>query len=410
MPPRSRRALLQLLAGSTVCALAGCETDPATDEPTGTRSNSPSPTSTPTESPTETRTPELQEGVCEDAWEPTERWRYATGIRAYAPTVTDGVVYFGAGNDRLYAFDAATGSFRWEREQDVRLYGRPLVVGDLVVASGYGEVATYDAASGEPYWRYAQPGAYGQVETNAAVDGERLFFAASNRAGVQPDPADEPYDRLYAVDGGDEEPAWYRELGDSGGTPGVAAADGTVYRATGDGGLWALDAATGETVWSQSVAGDRSFFEPRVGEGAVYVQVDGRLTAVERADGTARWRDDQGYVGDPAVGDGRVYCVAGEELVAVDAGTGERRWRAPLPAADASATDVAGATVYVSVPTAGGSVKLAFDAERGCTRGRYETPAKRTTRVATTDETVFFGGLHGEGAMYALPRPDRRDT
>ena len=108
-----------------------------------------------------------------------------------------------------------------------------------------------------------------------------------------------------------------------------AIVQGTVYLATGDRRVVALDAETGETIWEREVTGpvDSS---PAVAGDLVFVGLkDGRLLALARADGTTRWEfptDDLIY-SSPSVYRGVAYIGSSDgRLYALDAATGKKRW------------------------------------------------------------------------------------
>ena len=109
----------------------------------------------------------------------------------------------------------------------------------------------------------------------------------------------------------------------------VAVVGGTVYLATGERRIVALDADSGKFLWEAKVTGpvDSS---PAVANGLVYVGLyDGRLLALDAQSGELRWefRTNNPIYGSPTVADGVVYVGSGDNSVyAVDALTGSLRW------------------------------------------------------------------------------------
>jgi outer membrane protein assembly factor BamB len=104
------------------------------------------------------------------------------------------------------------------------------------------------------------------------------------------------------------------------GDHGPMATDGeTVYVATDLGGgeqeVRALSAATGDVRWT--VQGSVATFQPPVVAGdAVYVRFDESIVALDRADGTERWRTD-GALGSLALADGALYGTTRRTLLAL---------------------------------------------------------------------------------------------
>lgn len=138
-------------------------------------------------------------------------------------------------------------------------------------------------------------------------------------------------------------PLWTRPLSPTWASPVVA--DGTIYVGTTDGKFHAARVADGAEVWTWS--GPNRIDGRPVVSGDLVCFVDGgiELVALNRADGTLRWRfalHDAALAGKPApdnptfnrrtaiplVIDGTVYCGSSDGgLYAIDARTGEKRWR-----------------------------------------------------------------------------------
>lgn len=416
VPSRYRRDVLRTLGAAG--ALGGCTRGPdpgrtATTTRTEPAIERPDPTPTATERPTdvETETATQRDEQCETAWDPARLWRDEAGIRAYRPVVVDGVAYFGAQDDVespgvLSALDAATGRARWRRPQAVRLYGRPAVAAGRVVVTDYGTVTAVDAASGDRRWTFAPPGEYADVDTNPAVAGGRVFVGTSNYAGREEDPAEDPYTRLVALSlaGGGTE--WHRTVRIRGVFEGLAVAAGTVYAARNDGVVTALDGASGERLWARRVGARGGSYDPVLDGGNVHVQVGGTLAALDAANGTVRWRRRGDFRDDPAVADGVVYCATGRELASFEAATGRPRWRSTLHGDVDGRVTATPDVVYVSVEgTAGVTRKVAVDAATGCRLGSYPVEAAGVTRATVANDVVYFGGLNGDGALFAVRSP-----
>jgi outer membrane protein assembly factor BamB len=121
-------------------------------------------------------------------------------------------------------------------------------------------------------------------------------------------------------------------VGTLSGRASAQASGPTVYVGGGDGTLYALDAATGDTQWTftRPAAGVGS--SPTVVDGTVYVGSgfeDGALHAVDATTGDRQWVVDTGggVSSSPTVVDGTVYVGSLDgTLYAVDAATGRRAW------------------------------------------------------------------------------------
>lgn len=109
-------------------------------------------------------------------------------------------------------------------------------------------------------------------------------------------------------------PAWEVD-----GDFGSLATDGeTIYATTETEGareFRAMDAATGETRWT---VGEPFvlYGAPIIAGEAIYAATDESIVALERADGTERWRREGDYLGDLALADGTLYGTTEGNLVA----------------------------------------------------------------------------------------------
>ena len=115
-------------------------------------------------------------------------------------------------------------------------------------------------------------------------------------------------------------------------------AGGTVFFGSGDGHLYALDAASGELRWKFKT-GDVVHASPAYAAGTVYFgSWDSYFYAVDAATGKEKWRfhggedalihNQVGFQSSPAVVDGVVYTGCRDSNVyALDAATGKEKWR-----------------------------------------------------------------------------------
>jgi outer membrane protein assembly factor BamB len=77
-------------------------------------------------------------------------WRVSTGAAIFSsPTVANGVVYIGSQDDKLYAFDAETGTLLWSYMTGRPIDSSPVVTnGMLYVGSWDGNVYAFGLPSG----------------------------------------------------------------------------------------------------------------------------------------------------------------------------------------------------------------------------------------------------------------------
>lgn len=258
-----------------------------------------------------------------DASDGKEGWRADKTVGQFptnaSPTVVDGVVYVGGGrNPVLNAFDADQGNLIWQVAvggDDLSRSVPAVADGTVYVVDDEGTLSALDAGSGDKEWTtpaarsQASPVAAngrvyvpmaderllslrrdGEVEWEASVPGstsppavtaDRAFVTAGNE--------------LTAVGVGDGSIEWTRRFDHPLGSP--VAADGAVYLGHGgyhddgpNGGLLAVDTATGQRLWRLTTRGIPA------GEGGPYA----------------------GTLGSPAVVDGALYvCTGAGDVLAI---------------------------------------------------------------------------------------------
>ena len=170
------------------------------------------------------------------------RWSFATGNVVHAsPAVADGVVYIGTRDRNLYALDAATGALRWKFEtgDDTDICNQVGIAGSAAIASGTifvgcrdGHFYALDARTGAKKW--AHDNHKGWVIASPAVDRGMAYFPTSDG------------ERFKALDAATGVAVYdFGNKAVSFSSP--AMARDTIFYGTSDGWLHAIDAATGRT-------------------------------------------------------------------------------------------------------------------------------------------------------------------
>jgi outer membrane protein assembly factor BamB len=234
------------------------------------------------------------------------KWKLKTGGAVYSsPAVADGVVFVGSNDGRLYAVDADTGSLKWRFAAKARIASSPAVSGQLVYVESYdSHLYAVDAATGQMKWSFA-------------TEGEKRF-TAPHIHGMLPEAQamPDPFDFFLSS---------------------PAVWNGAVYFGSGDGHVYALDAATGALKWKFRT-GDVVHASPAIADGTLFIgSWDTYIYALDAATGTERWRfktgDDPkihnhvGIQSSPVVSDGLVYVGCRDaNLYALDARSGAKVW------------------------------------------------------------------------------------
>ena len=278
-------------------------------------------------------------------------WRAEIGGRPAAPAAIGGVVYVAADDATVYALRGLDGARLWATTVSTVRGGfpaAPTVAGGVVYVMAHG-ITALDARTGQILWQRELDA----FAASVAVAGPRVYIGARELGGESPAPA-----RMYA-----------------------------------------LDAATGATAWSTTIAGTPAW-TPAVSGNRVflgsYTEVRGiktyGLEAFDIADGHRHWRVP---IGQSRYLTWSAAAVAGSRIVvpspsgylhARDVTTGERLWRAELPVTD-SAPAIANGVVYVG--SSDGNL-YAFALKDGTQLWR----ARLGTRAVTSSPTVVNGAVY----------------
>ncbi|WP_083864612.1 PQQ-binding-like beta-propeller repeat protein [Natrinema pallidum] len=264
--------------------------------------------------------------------------------------------------------------------------------------SANGQVVALDAETGDPQWTYGETGEMaGYTELTVTDD---VYFSYCG---------DDNCHRLFALER-DGDTRWENETGGSWNRPVVA--DGVVYSANDTGTVWAFDADTGDERWTRRVRG------PDGGGGssgsiiavadAVYVAIDAGVVALERGDGSTRWRydiDTERPILDTEVADGVAYIVTTDRVVA--AADGDRLWHRQFEAVDigieTTITGLATDRLFVFAETEGAAFRLfAFDTATG-ERDRVSEPLEHPSQEHAPQATLRDGTVYlGSNQLHAL--------
>jgi serine/threonine-protein kinase len=223
------------------------------------------------------------------------------------PVVSKGMVFLGGYDGILYALDLTDGSVKWAQATKGHIVGGPAVGGDTVyIGSADRCLYAFAADSGDARW------------------GEPFCTGSADRC---------LYD--FATDSGESRRGPFCTGNKIWSTPVVD--EGTVYVASMDKKVYAVDTATGKPRWAQPFEADAAITStPVVAGGKLYVgALNKRFYALDTATGELQWSfgGDDWIWNRAVVADGVVYVgnLAGH-VYALDAGSGEMRWQGPFKA------------------------------------------------------------------------------
>jgi outer membrane protein assembly factor BamB len=342
------------------------------------------------------------------------RWR-VPGAGAVTPSADSQTVFFGSTAHDLVAVDARTGAVRWTAKTQAggpRTEGRNTVVAGEVVAVGDVSVYAYRRSDGAARWVYQPTSGDWPGVFNLATDGMAIYAGSENG-------------RAYAIDATTGAARWVRILASDGNSKALnpTVHNGRVYYGVRHytspftGRFVALDAQTGEEIWSHA-------FEPELpqqdagcfggaaihGDHVIVAADDGRVYSFDQATGAIRWTAPRltGLPGnlDPTLGDSRPVVVAGSVvlvgsatgyLVALDAASGSELWRRS-PSLGSAILPLAADSERGYVVHLGGQLTV-VDVRTG--QLLWRTDALFVSSPLVRDSSVYLGGI---GGYYALRR------
>jgi outer membrane protein assembly factor BamB len=241
----------------------------------------------------------------------------------------------------------------------------PVLADDLAIAVGPTEVVAVGLSDGQETWSARRDPGPSVAPALASVDGATVVVFTEGHGDNPPVPTASPATEAPSTpatpspspsDGGDEETApadshiaaiavgerrrsWTVQL-DAVSRTGVTVEGDTAYVGDSRGEITAIDVATGDVRWQQSVEG----YVARpvaVADGTVVVTIQGsrsvtaRVIALDAADGTERWRFDPGgraiLTAAPAIGGDLVVVPFIDSTVrALSLSDGTERWSVRL--------------------------------------------------------------------------------
>ncbi len=382
-------------------------------------------------------------------------WGFEAGdVISSSPAVSDGKVYFASHDGNLYALDAETGERVWSSSigdwggfefpstgMGDRLLSSPAIKDEKVyVGSWNGKVYAFSAEDGAKIWSYQT----GKVGKNGIVFSlssilekaysklgklgiyilQLLFFVSATflllflilkRFGV--------FSRkglvllffvvlffvlgfLPSIVSTTTQRSENTVFSDTRVDSSPVVADGRVFVGSRDNRVYALDAGSGEEVWTFET-GDILTSSPAFWNGNVYFgSRDDKVYSLEAESGDLNWSFKTGDLvhSSPTVKDGTVYVGSRDGTVyALDASSGEKIWGKKMP-------DVGGRKFVNSSPAIWDNkvyvgcynyYVYALDSENGSILWDYKTNYRvGYSSPAVADGKVFIGSY--DGSYYAL--------
>lgn len=291
-------------------------------------------------------------------------WQTAIAGKAGDPVIgSDGTVYLGSSEWKVYALDGETGTIAWEFATLGPVLGAPAIAESGMLYVGSGDILyALDGATGSAIWEYECSGSVVGALTIAddgtvyvgtqsrrlyAIDGltgSRLWeFATDDSVAGCPALGDDGTIYLGSAEGSlyaiwpNGKQRWVTAVGAAIESSPAIGTDGTVYIGSNGSRVLALDGATGKILWESMTkwehcgsVGIGPYGTLYVTDGHVDIQLEPVRVCAISPNGSQRWvfeADSLLTARDPVIGsDGMVYIGSINRLYALDGATGAKRW------------------------------------------------------------------------------------
>lgn len=313
-----------------------------------------------------------------------------------APVMSPGGdLLVGATNGWVYRIEPGAAEFVWSTPVDGSVDARAALASNVVYAgTDSGQLVALRWQDGEELWRFDTRGA---IDTTAAVGPELVYVLDSNNV-------------FYALDRQSGELVWdyQRETPDyftikGGGQPLVV--DNTVYAGFSDGHLAALDASSGDEMWTAYLGDESGEFgdiqEPIVvDEQSLLVSSHaGGIYRVERATGALLWRQEISEVTATEFASGWLFATTSAgKVLAIDSRSGDIAWEYDVPE-DRAAMDLKLVSPFVAVATADGPL-IWLRLEDGAAMAQW-APSTGFQNAPTFDEKFGYV-MSNRGYLYGF--------
>lgn len=249
---------------------------------------------------------------------PGPKWQTKLASPIYArAALRDGVAYVGTSGGNFHAIDLKDGGFKWTFAAGRGIYGEALATDDAVYfVCDNGYLFKLDRATGKEIWRYD-------------LGDERVSRSLPHQ---------------LVKNSGDFDWDFH--------APKPMLTDGVIYVGSGDGGMNAVDPASGKRLWRFQAQGKIRTGAIVEGPRLIFGSMDNFVYALDRKTGSQVWRSDvHGPITAPPamIGNTLVIGVSAGLILGVDPATGKSHWMMQpwLSAVESSAAPDKGTRFFI---------------------------------------------------------------
>jgi outer membrane protein assembly factor BamB len=231
--------------------------------------------------------------------------------------ISEGIAYFGAMDQNVYAVDARNGEEIWRfRTNGVILDSTPVIANNVVYIGSYdGYFYAIDSKLGKEIWKFKTGDL---ISTEASYDNGIVYFGSLDGF-------------IYALSGETGKEIWRFRTGKYGNASAPTLYEGALYYGCRDGIFYAIRAKDGKEIWRYKIEGKGVIDKrPLVYEGKVYFGgEDGNLYCLS-LEGKELWRFKVGdaIFSSAAAWKGKIFTASWDcHLYALEASSGKELWR-----------------------------------------------------------------------------------
>ncbi len=300
-----------------------------------------------------------------------------------SPAISDGRIFVGSVDGRVYALDFETGDLLWNYTTGNWIGSSPAVTGGKVyVSSCDGYFYALNASNGGLLWRYPTGGG----TCSPTIAEGKVFVGSLNHSFY-----------AFTEDGA---VLWNYTAGEFiESCPAVA--DGKVYFGSADGYVHALNITNGARIWINNTGG-WIYSSPAVVDGKLYIgSTDGKVYCMDAQSGNFEWNYSTGgsIYCSPAVAGGIVFTGSNDgNAYALDAATGTLVWQKPIGYGGYSSPAIA-CKKKLYIATSSGEI-YSLQPESGTILWTYQTGSPVYSSPAVSDGTMYIGASNGK--VYAF--------
>ncbi|SHF27577.1 outer membrane protein assembly factor BamB family protein [Pedobacter caeni] len=262
-------------------------------------------------------------------------WKFATDSAIYSsPVSSAGLVYFGSGDQHLYALHKSSGKMKWKFKTNGAVHSSPVIhEQQLIFSSADGQVYSLDKDKGDLIWKFKTKGEqksdiWDYYLSAPTVDDQLVYIGSGDST-------------IYALELASGKMKWaYKTGGIVHATPVVK--DNMVLLGSYDGFFYALDAKTGVLNWKFKTIGDQYFPKGEIQKAAMvqgntvyFGSRDFNIYALDLKTGTGKWNMKEigsWVIASPVFHKDCIYFGTSDthRFYAMNAGSGTIKWTLPL--------------------------------------------------------------------------------